>query len=171
MRNALLNAQSFTTNGDPGGRCSAPILFSASKSYSPRASFYGGCCQIVSSWVAESLLGVGGGPGASRRRGGRGGCGWAVYPCIAIHRPILRYLPPPCILKYMDTGYRCIADTTVLQYLLKGCIHTCIHGYIGTHATPGRAVCFWICVCRLQRRTPRMSQGAPLKSADTDRSR
>ena len=34
-----------------------------------------------------------------------------------------------------------------------------------------RSRCAWICVCRLQRRTLRMSQGAPLKSAVTGRSR
>ena len=88
--------------------------------------------QIVSSRVARTAC----------RALAEGGAhctalGGSCVSSIAIHCPVLRYLPPPCILKYMDTGYRCIADTTVLQYLLKGCIHTCIHGYIGTHATPG----------------------------------
>ena len=33
------------------------------------------------------------------------------------------YSTEPCILKYMDTGYSCIADTTVLQYLHPHGIH------------------------------------------------
>ena len=48
------------------------------------------------------------------------------------------YLLPRCILGYMDTGYKCIADTTGLQYFFKGGIHACIHGYGRIHVSPGR---------------------------------
>ena len=61
---------------------------------------------------------------------------WILYPVLRI---LLRNPAGPahCILGYMDTGYSCIADTTLSKYLSKGGIHTCIHGYRAIHVTPG----------------------------------
>ena len=59
------------------------------------------------------------------------------YPPSGYFTLYCGYLPPPCIPGYMDTGYSCIADTTVLRYLSKGGIHACIHGYRCIHMTPG----------------------------------